>query len=90
MAEKLNRELESHWRALIGTAFGDQTSRYELARRVASGRDVRWRSVAAEGFRARLEQQVQTLHLAAEQVSEAAGAVDRHAVAVHRRWAGTW
>jgi integrase len=32
VAEKLNRELESHWRALVGSAFGDQTSRYELAR----------------------------------------------------------
>lgn len=32
VAEKLNRELEAYWRAKVGSVFGDQTSRYELAR----------------------------------------------------------
>jgi integrase len=32
VAEKLNRELEAFWRAKLGNAFGDEISRYELAR----------------------------------------------------------
>lgn len=32
VAEKLNRELEAFWRAKVGNVFGDQLSRYELAR----------------------------------------------------------
>ena len=32
VADKLNRELEAHWRALIGSSLDDEMSRYELAR----------------------------------------------------------
>lgn len=32
VAEKLNRELEAFWRAKLGNSFGDELSRYELAR----------------------------------------------------------
>ncbi len=32
VAEKLNRELEAFWRAKLGNSFGDEVSRYELAR----------------------------------------------------------
>jgi hypothetical protein len=33
VADKLNRELETFWRAKPGNSFGDEISRYELARR---------------------------------------------------------
>jgi integrase len=32
VADRLNRELEAHWRALVGKAAGEEMSRYELAR----------------------------------------------------------
>ena len=32
VAEKLNRELEAYWRAMVGGPSGDQMSPYELAR----------------------------------------------------------
>ena len=32
IAEKLNQELEAHWRARAGKDFNDQANHYELAR----------------------------------------------------------
>lgn len=53
-----------------------------LADQVVGVRVVQWRSIAATGFRDRLNDEANRARTAAVRLDEAAGALSRHAVAV--------
>jgi uncharacterized protein YukE len=54
----------------------------DVTRRVGQAREVHWQSVAARAFRAKVEHLMSGLGRVADELDEAAGALERHGVAV--------
>jgi uncharacterized protein YukE len=54
----------------------------EVTTRVGRAREVTWQSVAARAFRAKVDDLVQGLHRVADELDEAAVALERHGQAV--------